>query len=235
MKRLYQIISTVMLLFIVFCTNAQENSPWKNYVSQTTSGVLFAPGAHEYSLAGGQGFLVYLRNDNKVAVTVTGILTARTTCGNIVSTRFKLTLAPGEIASGSNSDVAKANGQSGWISATECVGVKYVKIPKYINRISNVSLGDLRVTPISGTYIKPEVMPATTPVKETILPVVATPKFDSLNFYKSQWSYTKDSLLNEISLLKAKNSALMDTISYKTVIYNNLRNTLLSTDKKKNK
>lgn len=237
MKRLYQIISSLILLFIACFANAQENSPWKNYISQTVSGVLFAPGSHEYSLTSGQGFLVYFRNDNKVAVTVTGIMTARTTCGNIVSTRFKLTLAPGEIASGSNGDVAKANGQSGWVSAAECAGVKYSKIPKYVNRISNVWLGDLRVVPVSGSLTKPEVTPpAITPVKEAALPIVEAPivpKIDSLVYYKSQWNYTKDSLLNEIYLLKAKNKALQDTINYKTVIYNNLQNTLLNTGKKK--
>ncbi len=230
-----------MLLFIACSTViAQDNSPWKNYVSETVSGVLLAPGGHEYSLSGGQGFLVYLRNDNKVSVIVTGILTARTTCGRTVSSRFKVSLAPGAIASGSNSDVAKANGQSGWISAAECVGIKYTKIPKYVNRISNVTLGDIRVTTASGGYVKPDATTTIAPVKETVAPAVTTPiitvpKFDSLGFYKSQWSYTKDSLLNEIYLLKAKNSALLDTINYKTVIYNNLRNTLLNTDKKKTK
>lgn len=227
-----------MMLLTIICTttNAQENSPWKNYVSQTVAGVLFAPGAHEYSLSSGQGFLVYLRNDNKVTVTVSGIMTARTTCGNIVSTRFKITLAPGEINAGSDYDKAKASGQSGWVSPAECAGVKYTKIPKYINRISNVSLGDIRVTPVSGSLTKPEVTSALTPVKEAALPVVEVPKMpkiDSLGFYKSQWNYTKDSLLNEIYLLKVKNKALQDTINYKTVIYNNLQNTLLNTGKKK--
>jgi hypothetical protein len=241
MKRLYQIIGSTML-FVMVCGTAigQDNSPWKNYVSQIVSGVLFAPGSHEYSLSSGQGFLVYLRNDNKVAVTVSGILTARTTCGNIVSTRFKLTLAAGEINSGSDNDKAKANGQSGWVSAAECGGVKYAKIPKYTNRISNVSLGDIRVTPVSGSLAKLDVTPTITPVKEAALPVVTTPvvsvpKFDSLGFYRSQWKYTKDSLLNEINLLKAQNSTLQDTINYKTVIYNNLQNTLLNSGKKKKK
>jgi len=238
MKRLSQILSSIILL-IVLCSlaSAQENSPWKNYVSQTVSGVLFAPGSHEYSLSSGQGFLVYLRNDNKVAVTVSGIMTAKTTCGNIVSTRFKITLAPGETNAGSDNDKAKASGQSGWVSAAECVGVRYAKIPKFINRISNVWLGDIRVTPVAGGSIsKTEVTPIITPLKETVLPYIeapVVPKFDSLGFYKSQWNYTKDSLLNEIYLLKVKNKALQDTINYKTVIYNNLQNTLLNTGKKK--
>jgi hypothetical protein len=242
MKRLYQIISSTILLVMVCSTTiGQDNSPWKNYVSQIVSGVLFAPGSHEYSLSSGQGFLVYLRNDNKVAVTVSGIMTARTTCGNIVSTRFKLTLAAGEINAGSDNDKAKASGQSGWVSAAECAGVKYAKIPKYVNRISNVSLGDIRVTPVSGSLSKlVDITPTATPVKEAALPVITTPvvtvpKFDSLGFYRSQWSYTKDSLMNEISSLRAKNSALLDTINYKTVIYNNLQNTLLNSGKKKKK
>jgi hypothetical protein len=244
MKRLYQIISsTVVFVMVCYSVIGQDNSPWKNYVSQTVSGVYFAPGSHEYSLSSGQGFLVYLRNDNKVAVTVSGIMTARTTCGNIVSTRFKLTLAPGEINSGSDNDKAKLSGQSGWVSVADCFGVKYTKIPKYVNRISTVTLGDLRVTPVSGILAKPEVTPIITPVKEAAIPVVTTPtvttpvvtlpKFDSLGFYKSQWNYTKDSLLNEIYLLKSQNKALQDTINYKTVIYNNLQNTLLNTGKKK--
>lgn len=230
-----------MLLFITCSTAiAQDNSPWKNYVSETVSGVLLAPGGHEYSLSSGQGFLVYLRNDNKVSVIVTGILTARTTCGKTTSTRFKVALAPGEIASGSNGDEAKANGQSGWVSAAECGGIRYTKIPKYVNRISNVTLGDIRVTTASGSYVKPEATTTIAPVKETVVPVITTPtvtmpKFDSLGFYKSQWGFTKDSLINEIYLLKAKNSALLDTINYKTVIYNNLQNALLNTGKKKKK
>lgn len=217
---------------IVSSAIAQENSPWKNHVSQTVSGVLFAPGCHLYSLTSGQGFLVYLRNDNTQPVVVSGILTAKTTCGNIVSTRFNVTLQPGEIADGSDADKAKENGQAGWVSIANCKGVKYAKIPSYINRISTVSLGDLRVTPIAGSIIKPL---ATTPVKEAILPVTTPvlPKFDSISFYKSQWNYTKDSLINEIYLLKTKNRSLIDTINYKTVIYNNLLNAQLNSGKKK--
>jgi hypothetical protein len=244
MKSLYQIIScTILFVIVCFTAVGQDNSPWKNYVNQTVSGVLFAPGSHEYSLSSGQGFLVYLRNDNKVAVIVTGILTARTTCGNVVYTRFKLTLAPGEIISGSDNDKAKLSGQSGWVSAADCAGVKYTKIPKYVNRISNVSLGDIRITTTSGNYLKPEVVTTNAPLKETILPVVTTPvvttpvvlvpKIDSIGFYKTQWNHTKDSLLNEIYLLKTQNKTLQDTINYKTIIYNNLQNTLLNAGKKK--
>lgn len=233
MKRIYQLISSLLLLIISFSAIAQENSPWKNFVNQTVSGVLAAPGCHEYSLTGGQGYSVYLRNDNTQPVTVTGLLTAKTVCGNIVSTRFNVTLGAGEIASGSDYDKATQNGQTGVVTALNCVGVKYPKMPKYTNRISNVVVSDMRVMPVAGgAMTKPSVA---TIIKETAKPTVVLPKFDSLGFYKSQWSYTKDSLLNELNLLKYKNRALQDTINYKTVIYNNLLNAQLNSGKKKKK
>ncbi len=230
MKRTYQLISSILILVIPFSASAQENSPWKNFVNQTVSGVLAAPGCHEYSLTGGQGYSVYLRNDNTQPVNVTGLLTAKTVCGNIVSTRFNVTLDAGQIASGSDYDKGTQNGQTGVVTAINCAGVKYAKIPKYINRISNVVVSDIRVTPVAGGVIT-KLVPATTIKEVTSTPVV--PTFDSLAYYKSQWSYTKDSLLNELNLLKYKNRTLQDTINYKTVIYNNLLNAQLTPASKK--
>ena len=112
MKPNHQLIASFLLLVSSFSATAQDNSPWKNYTNQTVSGVLIAPGCHEYSLTGGQGFSVYLRNDNTQAVTVSGLLTAKTVCGNLVTTRFNVLLEAGQIASGSDYDKGTQNGQT---------------------------------------------------------------------------------------------------------------------------
>ena len=233
MKRTYLLITSFLLLVTFFSATAQDNSPWKNYVNQTVSGVLIAPGCHEYSLTGGQGFSVYLRNDNTQAVTITGLLTAKTVCGNLVTTKFNVLLEAGQIASGSDYDKGTQNGQTSVVTPLDCIGTRYVKNIKFINRISNLTASDIKVTPVSGgSMVSRPATPASVMVKETVQMVS---KFDSIAYYKTRWGYTKDSLLSEIYTLKIKNKALLDTINYKTVINNSLNAQLMEATTKKKK
>lgn len=217
MKPTYKLISSCLLLITSIVAIAQDNSPWKNFPSQTVSGVLAAPGSHAYSLTGGQGFAVYLRNDNTYPVNVSGLLSAKTICGTYVSSKFTATLEPGQIASGSDYDKGTQNGLTSVVTVANCLGAKYAKIPKYINRISAVTISDVRVTQLASSQLPS--------IKETIIPTPVAPKFDSLGFYKSQWGYTKDSLLNEINSLKYKNKSLVDTANSKATLFSNLLST----------
>jgi hypothetical protein len=234
MKTNHKLIASFFLLVSFFSATAQDNSPWKNYVSQTVSGVLVAPGCHEYSLTGGQGFSVYLRNDNTQAVTVTGLLTAKTVCGNLVTTKFNVLLEAGQIASGSDYDKGSQNGQTSVVTPLDCIGTRYIKNVRFVNRISNLTASDIKITPISGgSMVSRPTTSGSTMIKETV-PV--TPKFDSIAYYRTRWGYTKDSLLSEIYTLKIKNKALLDTINYKTVINNTLNTQLIeATSNKKRK
>lgn len=121
---------------------AQNNSPWKNLTSQNVSGVYFGPGRHEYSLTGGQGFSVYLKNNGKEAVIVSGKVIAKTVCGNDVSTSFSTTLQPGQESSGGN--FGKGNSQTGVVTETDCKGVRYAQT-LFINRIKDVVLENIHV------------------------------------------------------------------------------------------
>ena len=217
MNPISKLIGSFFCLLISFMAIAQDNSPWRNFTSQTIAGVLAAPGSHEYSLTGGQGFAVYLRNDNTYPVTITGLLSAKTVCGTYVTSRFTATLDAGQIASGSDYDKGSQNGQIGVVTAINCRGIKYAKIPKYINRISTVTVSEVRVTKLPGG-----ISPVTSVMNTTVAPTPIVPKFDSLAYYRTQWGYTKDSLIGEINALKYKNRSLVDTINYKTVLYNNL-------------
>lgn len=233
MKPNHRLIISFLLLITFFSATAQDNSPWKSYASQTVSGVLVAPGCHQYSLTGGQGFSVYLRNDNTQAVTVTGLLTAKTVCGNLVTTRFNVQLEAGQIASGSDYDKGTQNGQTSVVTPLDCIGTRYIKNTKFINRITNITASDVRVTPVTGgSLISRPTTSAGVMVKE-IVPMVS--KFDSVAYYKTRWGYTKDSLLSEIYTLKIKNKALLDTVNYKTIVNNALNAQLIEATTKKKK
>lgn len=219
MKRLLQIFSSALLLVISLTTNAQLNSPWKTYTDQTVNGVLAVPGSHEYSLTGGQGFSVYLKNQNKEGVTVTGILTAKTTCGKSVSTKFNVNLLPGQSSSGGNFDKTISNGQTGVVTEVDCGGVKIGKSYDYINRITNVVVSDLKVSPLgSGTKIDTEIpMPTTTKIFNAPVVQSLTPEFDSATYYRENWYRTKDSLSFEIIQLKNINALLLDSLNKKSI------------------
>ncbi|MBC7650340.1 MAG: hypothetical protein H7101_01170 [Deinococcales bacterium] len=231
MKPNHKLFTSFLLLVTFFSATAQDNSPWKKYVTQTVSGVLIAPGCHEYSLTNGQGFSVYLRNDNTQAVTVTGLLTAKTVCGNLVTTKFNVMLEAGQIASGNDYDKGSQNGQTSVVTPLDCIGTRYIKNIRFVNRISNLTASDIRVTPVSGSTFasKPTV---SSMIKESV-PVAS--KFDSLVYYRTRWGYTKDSLLSEIYTLKIKNKSLLDTINYKTFINNSLNTQLTEATTKKKK
>lgn len=219
MKRLIQVISSTLLLVFSLSTKAQQNSPWKTYIDQTVNGVLAVPGSHEYSLSGGQGFSVYLKNQNKEGVNVTGLLTAKTTCGKNVTTRFSVNLLPGQSSSGGNFDKTGANSQTGVVTEVDCGGVRLGKSYDYINRISNVVVSDLKVSPIgSATNITTDV-PTQTITKIFKEPVVQTltPEFDSAAYYRDNWYRTKDSLMFQIIQLKNTNAILMDSLSKRAI------------------
>jgi hypothetical protein len=220
MKHLTHLISSVVLLVFSVSTQAQQNSPWKTYTDQTVDGVLAVPGSHEYSLSGGQGFSVYLKNQNKEGVTVTGLLTAKTTCGKNVTTRFNVNLLAGQSSSGSNFDKTSSTGQTGVVTEADCGGIKLGKSYDYINRIKNVSVSDLKVSPLNSASNSNTEIPTPTITKIFKEPVVQTitPEFDSTAYYRDNWYRTKDSLMLQIIQLKNMNAILLDSLSKRTVV-----------------
>ena len=213
MKRYLKFISSIFLFQISFFVSAQVNSPWKTYASQVVDGVLAVPGSHKYSLTAGQGFAVYLKNQNAQPVTVTGLLTAKTTCGTAVSSRFTVSLLQGQALAGTNFDNVGTSGQTSVVTASDCDGIKFTKNASYINRISTVTVSELQVRLINTLEIAP---PVTKPIFNEVK-VPETPKnepqFDSLNFYKSNWYRFKDSLYNELGQLKKANFELLDSLN----------------------
>lgn len=219
MKCIIQLISSAFLVLIAISTKAQLNSPWKTYIDQTVNGVLAVPGSHEYSLTGGQGFSVYLKNQNKEAVTVTGLLTAKTTCGKSVTTKFNANLLPGQGSSGGNFDKAISNGQTGVVTEADCGGVKLGKSYDYINRIASVVVTDLKVYPLGSANNSNTEIPTPNITKIFKEPVVQTltPEFDSTAYYRDNWYRTKDSLMLQIIQLKNMNAILMDSLSKRAI------------------
>ncbi|MFC4231841.1 hypothetical protein ACFOW1_08060 [Parasediminibacterium paludis] len=215
MKPLIQLISSALLLIFSVSIKAQQNSPWKTYTDQIVNGVLAVPGSHEYSLSGGQGFAVYLKNQNKEGVIVTGLLTAKTTCGKNVTTRFNVNLLAGQSSSGSNFDKTSSTGQTGVVTEADCGGVRLGKSYDYINRINNVVVSDLKVSPLSNASNNNTDVPTPTITKIFKEPVVQTltPEFDSTAYYRNNWYSTRDSLMLQIIQLKNMNAILLDSLS----------------------
>jgi hypothetical protein len=220
MKRIIQLISYVLLLIFSVSTKAQQNSPWKTYTDQIVNGVLAVPGSHEYSLSGGQGFAVYLKNQNKDGVTVTGLLTAKTTCGKNVTTRFNVNLLAGQSSSGSNFDKTSSTGQTGVVTEADCGGVRLGKSYDYINRINSVVVSDVKVLPLSNNSNINSDVPTPTITKIFKEPVVQTltPEFDSTAYYRNNWYSTRDSLMLQIIQLKNVNAILLDSLSKRAVV-----------------
>ena len=221
MKIRYNLLISCAIFLTSLAGNAQDNSPWRTITKQvqTVSGVYISPGCHEYSLTGGQGFSVYIKNDGISTANVTGLLVAKTVCGNDVTTRFNVTLDPGQVSNGSDFNASGNNGQTSVVTPTDCKGVRYWKIPnsKFINRIKTVIVTDLKVTPMdSGSFI---IKPSNrTMIKEAVKRrgdsiVPATPAFDSLAYFRDQWNSKQDSLNNEIYSLKTQNGTLSDSIN----------------------
>jgi hypothetical protein len=218
MKRLLQLISSALLLFFSLSTRAQLNSPWKTYIDQTVNSVLAVPGSHEYSLTGGQGFSVYLKNQNKESVNVSGLLTAKTTCGKNVTTKFNVNLLGGQSSSGGNFDKTGANSQTGVVTEADCGGVKLGKSYDYINRISSVVVSDLRVSPVSNNTDTEIPTPTINKIYKQPVIQTNTPEFDSAAYYRNRLYSTKDSLLFQIIQLKNTNAILMDSLSKRAIL-----------------
>lgn len=213
MKQYFAWISCISLLLLSNMLFAQENSPWKTYSNQIVNGVLAIPGSHKYSLTAGQGFSVYLKNQNSQSVTVSGFIIAKTTCGNTVTSRFYVSLLPGQSLTGSNFDnITGSNGQTSVVTASDCGGVKLTKNSNYINRISSVIISELQVRLISA---RENTLPPDLPVVEEVKSpqkVNTEPLFDSLGYYKNHWTRFKDSVYNQLGQLKKERAILLDSL-----------------------
>jgi len=208
----------VIFLVLPLGIYAQNNSPWKNLTSQNVSGVYYGLGRHEYSLTGGQGFSVYLKNTSSQTVTVTGTLVAKTICGNEVSTNFSTLLNPGQVANGGN--FGSGNSQTGVVTEADCKGVRYAQT-NYINRIKDVRIDNLNVAGQNVNNLKTNsniivaqnnVQP---PVAVNTAPANSYPKInqDSLINAQNSLQKTKDSLLAEINNLEKKKRDLQSDLN----------------------
>ena len=238
MRKNYKALCSCLLLFIAIAGFAQQNSPWKTISNQTISGVYISPGCHEYSLTNGQGFSVYLKNTSLQTVNVTGILAAKTVCGNYVTSRFNVNLAPAQEANGSDFYNATSTGQTSVVSPTDCKGIRYAKLPysKFINRIKTVTVSEVVVTALDSASSVPQasqiVVPSTTATiaqtAKSYVPVNVSPnvKFDSIAYLRKNWNYTQDSLNNTIAGLKTENSSLLDSFTQYKSNYLKLSNSI---------
>ena len=227
MKTHYRIILSCCLVFSAFISFSQDNSPWKNIASQTVKGVYLSEGCHEYSLTGGQGFSVYLKNTGIQNVNVSGVLVARTVCGNDVNSKFSVNLAPGQVSNGSDFDQNGNNGQTSVVTPTDCKGIRYAKLPysKFINRIKTVTVSNLQITPIGDSTFTgvTNVAPAITTYSATqnlsqkvnnYVPAnVPKVRFDSLGYYRQLLNHNQDSINTVVSNLKLQNGSLLDSIN----------------------
>ena len=246
MKSLLKFLLACFILTFSLNAFSQDNSPWKEFGAKNFSGVYMNTGCHEYSLTGGQGFNVYLKNTGIQSVNVTGTVVAKTVCGNDVTSQFNVNLAPGQISNGSDFS-QNGNGQTSVVKPEDCRGIKYAKLPysKFINRIKSVSVANVHVTPLNdstfialpagstnivNTNINPSVSSATSSVKQIVtekvnaaIPTPTLPKikFDSLGYYKQLLNHQQDSLSTLLSSLKSQNLSLTD--SFNSVKLNSLK------------
>jgi len=186
---------------------SQDNSPWKNLSTKSVSGVVVVTGRHEYSLAGGQGFSVYLRNATTQAVEVTGIVVAKTVCGKLVTTKFNTVLVSGQESSGGNF-TDNGNSQTGVVTPLDCKGIKVVG--GHINRIKDVIVKDLSVKITGESIAGPkgkliQRVPQSLTAKQLVE--------DSLNRLREEWGHTKDSLVGEISTLQSQKKLVQDSLA----------------------
>ena len=226
MKTHYKLMLSCALLFSTLISFSQDNSPWKNIASQTVKGVYLSEGCHEYSLTGGQGFSVYLKNTGNQVINVSGILVARTVCGNDVNSKFSVNLTPGQVSNGTDFDQNGNNGQTSVVTPTDCKGIHYAKLPysKFINRIKTVSVSNLQITPLGDSVFTglTNVTPATTTiinqnlsqkVNNYVPANVPKVRFDSLGYYRQLLNHNQDSLSTVVSNLKLQNGSLLDSIN----------------------
>ncbi len=244
MNQHYKFFIYCLLILSSSTAFSQDNSPWKEFGAKTFSSVYTNAGCHEYSLTNGQGFSVYLKNTGIKAVHVTGVVVAKTVCGNDVTSQFNVNLAPGQISNGSDF-FQGGNGQTGVVKPEDCKGIRYAKLPysKFINRIKNVSVANVNVTPLNDTSfialpnnaapvinnnLTTATSNVTTSVKQVVTektsinaPYVPKVKFDSVGYYKQLLNHNQDSLTELIGGLKTQNLSLLDSIN--TVKLNNIK------------
>jgi hypothetical protein len=232
----FKIILSVCI-FICFNGHAQENSPWRKVNDKILNikNVYFAPGCHQYSLTGGQGFSVYIKNKNPHIVYIKGNLVAKTYCGTDIVSPFVLALKSKGISNGGSYDDPDNNGQAGVVSPADCRGISYlVRINKgrnsrtryvrYTNRIKTVVVTNVEVIFPDSIVIKKKAeiakiipVPAT-----TASPVAATVKEennDSLINRKLLWYQHVDSLEAEVRKLRIENDRLTDSLDHYKSLY----------------
>ena len=215
---------TILMLIVMFCFtgHAQNNSPWRKINDEIliVKNVYFAPGCHQYSLTGGQGFSIYIKNKNLQTVFIKENLIARTYCGKDIVSPFKVTLKANEFSNGGSYDDPNNNGQAGVISPAECKGVAYlVRINKplykkaryirYSNRIKTVKVTNVEVMFTDTVLAKKK-----TEILSPITPAAKSDNYDSLVNQKLFVFEHVDSLKKEIRTLEKVNNNLSDSLSY---------------------
>ena len=231
MKEVVNMIKSLICLFVMvlFCNtvNAQNNSPWRKINEEilVVKNVYFAPGCHQYSLTGGQGFSVYIKNQNTHSVFIKGKMIARTYCGTDIVSPFTVTLNAKGVSNGGSYDDPDNNGQASLVSPAECKGVGYtVKINKgrntkaryitYRNRIKTVKVTNVEVIDIDTVTAKKKIEIPKPPV------VVKKEEYDSLINQKLFWYQHVDSLTSEVRTLRNENNSLSDSLTYYKFMYN---------------
>lgn len=214
MRKIKTLALGISLLLTTTVAISQQNSPWEKFKDETISGVVVAPGCHQYSLSNGQGYSVYLRNTNAYPVNVSGTLIAKTVCGKEVSTNFSVNLQPGETAPGSDFYNGSKTGQTSVVTANECYGNRYSKTISYLDRIANVRATNVNVTNLGSSSTANTSLETSTKVSGSTVATTLINKFDSVGFYRNLYTTTNDSLSGEIYLLKNQNRLLLDSVNY---------------------
>ncbi len=214
MSHRFNSLKTSLVLLLLISTVigfSQKNSPWKKLTNQTVSGVYLGLGRHQYSLDGGQGFSVYLKNYNPYPVVVSGKVIAKTLCGSEVASTFTTTLAPEQESSGGNY-ADSSNSQTGVVTKDECAGKKTFISAKHAvtNRIQDVYVKDVVVQGGNGAQIQSSSLQPNIPVKSAVpnFSNVVTPSNPNTTFYKQKY----DSLTGVVGFLKERNVTLQDSL-----------------------
>ncbi len=216
----------LLFLFIVptILCFSQKNSPWKKLSNQTVSGVYLGLGRHQYSLDGGQGFSVYIKNYNPTPVIVSGKVIAKTLCGTEVTTSFSTTLAPDQESSGGNY-ADSSNSQTGVVTKDDCAGKKtYISAKHAVtNRIQDVYVRDIVVQNVGSAPIQSSNSLQTSIPKITPTTVNTNPQNGTGNTQiipSSTYKQKYDSLSGIVGFLKERNVNLQDSlINLKSQLY----------------
>lgn len=205
--KFFKIVLFGLSFIMVSRSYSQDNSPWKSLSTKSVSGVVVVTGRHEYSLVGGQGFSVYLRNGTTQAVEVTGEVIAKTVCGKLVKTKFNTVLVSGQESSGGNF-TDNGNSQTGVVTPLDCKGTKV--LGGHVNRIKDVIVKDL-VVKITGESVAAPKGKVIQKVPQTLSAKQIAE--DSLNKLREEWGHTKDSLIGEITTLQSQKKSIQDSLA----------------------